>query len=316
MRKIFAVIPKVAASKTNVLVCGESGTGKELVARAIHRLSPRKERPFITLNCGGIPETLLESELFGHRKGSFTGAVADKIGLFQAANGGTIFLDEIGDLPLALQVKLLRAVQERSFKPIGETADVQVDIRIISATNMDLEQRVMAGRFREDLFYRLNVIHINIPPLRERKEDIPMLAEHFLSTYAGEQKKNIKRLSPHVLGLLTEYDFPGNVRELENIIERSVALEDSNIILPQSLELSRFKMGAPKSKSEDARLEEEMPEGGIDLEKTVEEFEKALLRKALKKSRGTRTKAAELLRLSYRSLRHKLDKYGIEGWDE
>jgi two-component system response regulator PilR (NtrC family) len=316
MEKIFALIPKAAASKTNVLICGESGTGKELVARAIHNLSPRRDKPFIPLNCGGIPETLLESELFGHKKGSFTGAVTDKIGLFQAANGGTVFLDEIGDLPLFLQVKLLRAVQERSFKPVGETEDVRVDIRIISATNMDLERRVIEGKFREDLFYRLNVIHLSIPPLRERKEDIRILAEHFLSVHAKEQGKNIKRLSSHVLKLLTEYDFPGNVRELENIIERSVALEDSNIILPQSLELSRFKVGAIKPNSQASRLDQEVPEEGIDLEKVVEDFEKQLLRKALEKTHGMKKRAAELLNLSYRSLRHKLDKYQMGGRDE
>ncbi|RLA94223.1 MAG: sigma-54-dependent Fis family transcriptional regulator, partial [Deltaproteobacteria bacterium] len=238
MKKVFSLIPKAASAKSNVLIIGESGTGKELVARAIHRHSNRKDKPFVTINCGGIPENLLESELFGYKKGSFTGATTNKIGLFEAASGGTVFLDEVGDLPLLLQVKLLRVVQDKVFTPVGDTREVKVDVRIISATNQDLEQKVINEKFREDLYYRLNVIQIRIPPLRERKMDIPLLAQYFLEKYAREMGKEIKQISSYALDALKNYHFPGNVRELENIIERSVALETSNIILPESLTLA------------------------------------------------------------------------------
>ncbi|HQO79025.1 MAG TPA: sigma-54 dependent transcriptional regulator, partial [Thermodesulfobacteriota bacterium] len=215
MKKLFAIIPRSAATRSNVLIIGESGTGKELVARAIHRHSNRKDKPFIPINCGGIPENLLESELFGHRKGSFTGAHTTKKGLFEAASEGTIFLDEIGDLPLALQVKLLRVVQEKAFTPVGDTQEVNVDVRIISATNQDLEKKVIEGRFREDLYYRLNVIQLRIPPLRERKEDIGLLAQYFLEKYSREMDKEIKQISTYAMDALKNYHFPGNVRELE-----------------------------------------------------------------------------------------------------
>ena len=308
MLKIFALIPKAASSKANVLITGESGTGKELVARAIHRNSPRNQGPFITINCGGVPEQLLESELFGYTKGSFTGAVTDKIGLFEAAHRGTIFLDEIGDLPLSLQVKLLRIVQEKSFKPVGGTQEISVDVRIISATNINLEENVIKGEFREDLFYRLNVIQIRIPPLRERKMDIPILAQHFLGKYSQESGKEIRTISSYALKVLLDYSFPGNVRELENIVERSVALEASNIILPESLTLSRYKKEKHKSEVADT----DIPPEGINLEEEVGKLEKHLLRKALKRTNGEMKKAAQLLNIPYRSIRYRLEKYGIK----
>jgi len=308
MLKIFALIPKAASSKANVLITGESGTGKELVARAIHRNSPRNQGPFITINCGGVPEQLLESELFGYTKGSFTGAVTDKIGLFEAAHGGTIFLDEIGDLPLSLQVKLLRIVQEKSFKPVGGTQEISVDVRIISATNINLEENVIKGEFREDLFYRLNVIQVRIPPLRERKVDIPLLAQHFLGKYSQESGKEIRTISSYALKVLLDYSFPGNVRELENIVERSVALETSNIILPESLTLSRYKKEKHKSEIADT----DIPPEGINLEEEVGKLEMHLLRKALKKTNGEMKQAARLLNIPYRSIRYRLEKYGIK----
>ena len=308
MLKIFALIPKAASSKASVLITGESGTGKELVARAIHRNSPRSRSPFITINCGGVPEQLLESELFGYKKGSFTGAVADKMGLFEAAHEGTIFLDEIGDLPLSLQVKLLRIVQEKSFKPVGGTQEISVDVRIISATNVNLEEKVIRGEFREDLFYRLNVIQIRIPSLRERKMDIPLLAQHFLEKYSQESGKEIRQISSYALKVLLDYSFPGNVRELENIVERSVALETSNIILPDSLTLSRFKKEMNKNVDPDL----DIPPEGIDLEEEVGKLEKQLLLKALQRTNGEMKKAAELLNIPYRSIRYRLEKYGIK----
>jgi two-component system response regulator PilR (NtrC family) len=286
----------------------KGGTGKELVARAIHRNSPRSRSPFITINCGGVPEQLLESELFGYKKGSFTGAVADKMGLFEAAHEGTIFLDEIGDLPLSLQVKLLRIVQEKSFKPVGGTQEISVDVRIISATNVNLEEKVIRGEFREDLFYRLNVIQIRIPSLRERKMDIPLLAQHFLEKYSQESGKEIRQISSYALKVLLDYSFPGNVRELENIVERSVALETSNIILPDSLTLSRFKKEMNKNVDPDL----DIPPEGIDLEEVVGKLEKQLLLKALQRTNGEMKKAAELLNIPYRSIRYRLEKYGIK----
>jgi len=308
MHKIFDLIPKAGMAKASVLITGESGTGKELVAKAIHKNSPRCQEAFITINCGGVPEQLLESELFGYKKGSFTGAITDKIGLFEAADRGTIFLDEIGDLPFTLQVKLLRVVQEKSFKPVGGTKEIEVDVRIISATNVDLEEKVIKGEFREDLFYRLNVINIRIPPLRDRKMDIPILAQHFLEKYSQESGKEIRDISSYALKVLLDYSFPGNVRELENIVERSVALETSNIILPESLALSHFKRERKKSEMPDV----DIPPDGIDLEKEIGKLEKQLLLKALKRTNGEMKKAAELLNIPYRSIRYRLEKYGIK----
>jgi two-component system response regulator PilR (NtrC family) len=308
MKKVFSLIPKAASAKSNVLIIGESGTGKELVARAIHRHSNRKDKPFVTINCGGIPENLLESELFGYKKGSFTGATTNKIGLFEAASGGTIFLDEIGELPLLLQVKLLRVVQDKVFTPVGDTREVKVDVRIISATNQDLEQKVINEKFREDLYYRLNVIQIRIPPLRERKMDIPLLAQYFLEKYSQEMGKEIKQISSYALDALKNYHFPGNVRELENIIERSVALETSNIILPESLILASYKKGIKEA----AVFDLDLPPSGIDLDEVMNRMEKSLLLKALERTNGIKKKAAELLNISFRSLRYRLEKHGID----
>ena len=250
MVQIYNLIRQVGATKTNVLISGESGTGKELVARAIHQQSPRAGKSFVTINCSAIPENLMESELFGHVKGAFTGAVANKKGLFEIAHEGTVFLDEIGDLSPLIQVKLLRVIQEREFMRVGETQTISVDVRLISATNKNLEQEVIQGKFREDLFYRLNVVHLHLPPLRERREDIPLLAQFFLEKYSKDLGKNVRSISSYALDTLMKYNFPGNVRELENIIERSVALESSNIILPESLVLSEHKKeAAPKSRA-------------------------------------------------------------------
>ncbi|MBM4323383.1 MAG: sigma-54-dependent Fis family transcriptional regulator, partial [Deltaproteobacteria bacterium] len=234
MLELYDLMEKVAPTKTNILITGESGTGKELVAKAIHYNSPRKDKPFVTLNCGAIPESLIESELFGHMKGAFTDAITTKKGLFEVADEGTLFLDEISELPLMMQVKLLRVLQDREFKRVGGTEDIRVDVRIISATNKDLEEAVRAKQFREDLFYRLNVIQIKLPTLRERKEDIPSLAGHFLNRYAEELGKQISQISPDGLRILIQYDYPGNVRELQNIIERAVALENSQELTPSN----------------------------------------------------------------------------------
>jgi two-component system response regulator PilR (NtrC family) len=308
MIAIYELLEKVAPTKTNILITGESGTGKELVAKAIHFNSPRKDKPFVTLNCGAIPETLIESELFGHMKGAFTDAISTKKGLFEIADGGTIFLDEISELPLLMQVKLLRVLQDREFKRVGGTEDIKVDVRIISATNKDLEEAVKEKKFREDLFYRLNVIQIKLPPLRERKEDIPLLAEHFLRKYSTELNKNISRISPDTLRILLNYDYPGNVRELQNIIERAVALETSDELTPKNLN-SYLEEQLPIKK---IPIDLEIPNEGIDLEKVVADLEKTLLLKALDKTKGIKKKAAELLHINFRSMRYRLEKYGLD----
>ncbi len=305
MLKVHSTIRKVADTTANVMILGESGTGKELVARAVHENSARRDRPFIAINCGGIPENLLESELFGYMKGSFTGAYADKPGLFEIANKGTVFLDEITDLPQLLQVKLLRAVQEKTFRRIGGAEDITVDVRIISATNRDLEESVRKGAFREDLYYRLNVIPIRIPPLRSRKEDIPILAQYFLEKYSCQFGKEIKKISAYAMELLIEYEFPGNIRELENIIERSVALEVSNIVLPENLVIS-----GPKDISENIS-DIRFPKEGINLNDEMARIERELIEKALEKSAGSKTKAAGLLRISRDSLDYRLSKLKI-----
>ena len=312
MLKIFNLIKQVGATKTNVLISGESGTGKELVARAIHQISPRNGKPFVTINCSAIPENLMESELFGYVKGAFTGAGTNKKGLFETAHGGTVFLDEIGDLSPLLQVKLLRVIQEREFIPVGDTQTVSVDVRLISATNKDLEQEIIQGRFREDFFYRLNVVHIHLPPLRERREDIPLLAQYFLEKYSRELGKDIRSISSYALDVLMKYNFPGNVRELENIIERSVALENSNIVLPDSLVLSEHKREGRKTELPSFHL----TSAGMDLEKELSELEKELLQQALQMSNGVIKKAAELLNLSFRSMRWKIKKYGLKGFKD
>ncbi len=307
MQKIYKMILQVANTRTNILVTGESGTGKELIAKAIHDESDRNNKPFVVVNCGGIPESLMESELFGHKKGAFTGATHDKQGLFEIAHKGTIFLDEIGELTLPLQVKLLRAVQERVFKPIGSTRDITVDIRIISATNKNLEEEVIKGGFREDLFYRLNVIEIRVPPLRERKSDLRALAQYFLEKYAAEMGKEISKISSYGVDLLKKYDFPGNIRELENLIERSVALSTTNIILPESLSISihkrRWIEGIDKQ-----RFDLDDVANGVNLDEILANIEAAYVRKAMDISDGNKHRAAQLLNISFRSLRYRYDK--------
>ncbi len=307
MQALYELLEKVAPTKTNILITGESGTGKELAAKAIHYNSARKEKPFVTLNCGAIPESLIESELFGHMKGAFTDAIATKKGLFEIADEGTIFLDEISELPLLMQVKLLRVLQDREFKRVGGTEDIRVDVRIIAATNKDLEEAVREKRFREDLYYRLNVIQIKLPPLRERKEDIPLLASHFLKKYAVELNKNITRISPDALELMLDYGYPGNVRELQNIIERAVALGNGQELTRQYLS-SYLDNQLPLKKG---WIDLEIPTEGIDLEKMVEELERTLLLKALDRTKGIKKKAADLLRINFRSMRYRLEKYGL-----
>jgi two-component system, NtrC family, response regulator PilR len=311
MNHIYKLIMQVAKTKTNVLITGESGTGKELIAQSIHQESERSDQPFVVINCGGIPETLMESELFGHKKGSFTGATQDKKGLFEEAHRGTIFLDEIGELSLPIQVKLLRAVQEKVFKAVGGNEDISVDIRIISATNKNLEKEVIAGNFREDLFYRLNVIEIKVPPLRERKTDLRLLAQHFLEKYSKEMGKEISKFSSYAIDLLNKYDFPGNIRELENLLERSVALSTTNIILPDSLALSLHKRRWIEG-FKDRRFDLDEVSRGVALDSILEEIERGYLSKALDCSNGNKNKAADLLGISFRSLRYRLDKLGIE----
>ncbi len=312
MLALYKLLEKIAPTKTNILVTGESGTGKELVAKALHYNSPRKEKPFVTLNCGAIPESLIESELFGHMKGAFTDAIATKKGLFEIADEGTIFLDEISELPLLMQVKLLRVLQDREFKRVGGTEDIRVDVRIISATNKDLEEAVREKKFREDLYYRLNVIQIKLPPLRERREDIPLLAMHFLRKYTEELNKDIGTISPEALRILFGYDFPGNVRELQNIIERAVALEGSQELTTQNL-ASYLNEQLPIKKG---TLDLEIPNEGIDLEKIVADIEKTLLLKALDKTKGIKKRAAELLHINFRSMRYRLEKYGLNQEDD
>lgn len=309
MLHIYDMVRQVSKTRTNILITGESGTGKELIARAIHEQSSRRDEPFVTINCGGIPEALLESELFGHKKGSFTGAAFEKKGLFEMAHKGTIFLDEIAELSLSLQVKLLRAVQERVIKPVGGNEDISVDIRIISATNKKLDQEVIAGRFREDLFYRLNVIEIKVPPLKERKSDIRALAQHFLEKYSHQMGKEMAKVSSYAIDLLNKYDFPGNIRELENLIERSVALSNTNILLPDSLSISLYKRRWIEG-IKDQRFNLNDVERGVMLEEILEDIEKAYIKKALECAAGNKKKAAELLGIRYRSLWHRLDKMG------
>ena len=308
MQRVFDLVSQVADSKANVLVSGESGTGKEMVARAIHAGGERREQPFVAVNCGAIPENLLESELFGHVKGAFTGAVQNKAGLFEVAEAGTVFLDEIGELSLPLQVKLLRVIQERVFRRVGGTSDIKFNARIVAATNRQLEGEVSAGRFREDLYYRLNVIEIQVPPLRTRKDDIPLLVRHFVEKYTAELEKPVEGVSDEAMARLVEYDFPGNVRELENVIERAVALcrgdtIDVEVLPPTVLE--------PQSPSRDLRI----PAEGVDLDELVSEYEKSLLLEALRQTGGVKKKAAQRLGISFRSFRYRLEKLRLdEDW--
>ncbi|MBN1833907.1 MAG: sigma-54-dependent Fis family transcriptional regulator [Deltaproteobacteria bacterium] len=312
IRKVYDLIERAGPTKTNVLISGESGTGKELVARAIHRESPRKDRPFVVINCAGMPETLIESELFGYKKGAFTGAVSDKQGLFDAAHEGTVFLDEVGELSPTIQVKLLRVIQERTFVAVGGTEEKRVDVRFISATNRDLEERVMEGEFREDLFFRLNVIHISMPPLRDRTGDLAVLAQHFLNKCASELGKDVKKISAYAMEILRQYRFPGNVRELENIIERSVALETSNIVLPESLTLASFR----KDPISVNRRHSDLTFDGIELDKVMAAIETDYIMKAMEMAQGSKQKASQFLGISMRSLRYRLEKLGFRNYDE
>ncbi|MCU0571511.1 MAG: sigma-54 dependent transcriptional regulator [Syntrophobacteraceae bacterium] len=314
MHKVYELIGRVAATSSNVLITGESGTGKELVAKAIHRQSARCSRPFVAVNCGGVPETLIESELFGFKKGAFTGATANKKGLVEAAQGGTLFLDEIGELSLSLQVKLLRLLQEKTIKMIGGTEDIPVDARIITATNRDLEQMVIESTFREDLYYRLNVLPIRLPPLRERRGDISLLAEHFLAKFRKEFGKDIRKISSYAMDLLNNYDFPGNVRELENIVERGVALESSSIVLPESLTLAAYKRKAQNGSHADPLPS--LPMQTTNLDQFLADLEIKMLQNALQMAHGVKLKAADLLGITFRSFRYRLLKYGLASEDE
>ncbi len=313
MHRIFDLVRRVSQAPTNVLITGESGTGKEVVAKAIHYNGPLKDRPFVTINCGAIPENLMESEMFGHKKGSFTGAVVDKSGLFEVADGGTLFLDEVGELPLSIQVKLLRAIQERIIRRVGATDDIKVDVRIIAATNRDLEKMVNEGGFRQDLYYRLNVILIKTPSLRERRDDIALLANHFLKKYNDRLTKSIGSISQEAMEILKKYDYPGNVRELENIIERTVALEAGSTILPESL--PPF-VNTPSGRKMASSQEIEIGPEGIDLDKIVGQIEKELLIKAIHVANGTKKRAAKLLNISFRSMRYRVEKYGLGTMNE
>jgi len=303
---IFRMINKMARSRSTVLITGESGTGKELVAKAIHYLSDRKNKPFLSINCGAIPEQLLESELFGHQKGAFTGAVSDKKGLLEIAEGGAFFLDEIGGAPQSVQVKLLRVLQEREFKRVGGVKDIKVDVRIIAATNQCLEDLIKDGEFREDLFYRLNILPIHLPPLRERKEDIPLLVNRFIQKYSDEMKRKNISISNEAMSLLESYHWKGNVRELENIIERAVVLTTGSLIKPENFpDEVRFYSAQTGKELID------LPDEGVDFEEIVSCVEKDLLFKALRRTGGKKKEAARLVNLSFRSFRYKLAKYGI-----
>jgi two-component system response regulator PilR (NtrC family) len=313
MEKLKQTIRTVASTQSTVLVYGESGTGKELVARAVHVCSPRATEPFVSINCGAFPETLLESELFGYVKGAFTGASQNKRGLFEVANEGTIFLDEISETSLPMQVKLLRVLQERCVRPVGGTNEIAIDVRVIAATNRDLDKQVSEGTFREDLYYRLNVIPICVPPLRDRREDVPLLVNHFLKKYASAAGRNILRVNPNSLDALSGYEWPGNVRQLENTIERAVALETGEELhaeLPAEKSKARAAaagMGLTGTAGTPASV---LPDG-LDMEKYVADIERSLLQSALAQSNNVQTKAADLLKISYRSFRHLLKKYDL-----
>ena len=310
MRAIFDMIQTVAPQTSRVLITGESGTGKELVARAIHENSIRAQAPFITINCGAFPETLLESELFGYMKGAFTGANENRQGLFQAAHGGTLFMDEIGNMSLTMQVKLYRVLQEGKVRPIGSTEESDVDVRIIAATNKEFEKEIAEGRFREDLYYRLSVIPIQVPPLRERRDDIPLLARHFLERFRKTMEKPIEAISPEAMTRLESYDWPGNVRELENTMERAVALETGREIslkvLPDRIAgYSGSSIGVPEGQAAG------FPVDGVDFEKEIAAAERRYLQAALEKAGGVRTRASEFLKISYRSFRHYAKKHNL-----
>ncbi len=306
MLAVFKLIQTIARTTSTVLITGESGTGKELVARAIHFNSLRRDRPFVALNCATLPDTLLESELFGHMRGAFTGADSNKKGLIELAEHGTIFLDEIGEMSPSVQVKVLRVLQDRRFRRLGGLEEIEADIRVIAATNQDPSKMVADGKFREDLFYRINVIPIHLPPLRERQEDIPLLAEHFLAKYRTQMDKQITGISGEAMQYLTAYDWPGNIRELENVIEHAVALEQARAILPDSLP-ETIRCGTPKSAAGAVGL----PDSGFDLERHVQGVEREYIAQALQKAGGVQVKAAQLLGMSFRSFRYYAKKYNL-----
>jgi two-component system response regulator PilR (NtrC family) len=303
IQKVRAMIERLARGQAPVYISGESGTGKELVARLVHELGPRSDRPFVPVNCGAIPEQLMESEFFGHKKGSFTGAVQDKDGLFKAADGGTLFLDEVGDLPLTMQVKLLRAIQEKSVRAVGSQTEAKVDVRILSATHKDLHDLVRQGRFRQDLYYRLNVIELHIPPLRERAEDIPLLAEQLCARLAGTLGMKPPKLAADAIERLKRYHFPGNVRELENILERALTLCNGSEVTSHDLQL-------PDTGMEDGEAQNFSADGSLD--DYLERVERSAIEKALTQTNQNKTAAAKLLGISFRALRYKLEKLGIE----
>jgi two-component system response regulator PilR (NtrC family) len=313
MEKLKQTVRTVASTQSTVLVYGESGTGKELVARAVHTCSPRATEPFVSINCGAFPETLLESELFGYVKGAFTGANQNKRGLFEVADGGTIFLDEIGEMTLTMQVKLLRVLQERCVRPVGGSNEIAIDVRVIAATNRDLEKQVAEHTFREDLYYRLSVIPVTVPPLRDRREDVPLLVNHFLKKYAPAAGKSIARVNDASLSALASYDWPGNVRQLENTIERAVALgsgDELQVDLPAERPRVRAAAAGMGTDGVSAVAEGVLPEG-MDMEKYVADIERSLLKSALLQSNGVQARAADVLKISYRSFRHLMKKYDV-----
>ncbi|MFY9398778.1 MAG: sigma-54 dependent transcriptional regulator [Desulfomonilia bacterium] len=310
MQKVFGLIDKVAATDSTVLVLGESGTGKELVARALHYNSPRSQNAFVPVNCGAIPEELLESELFGHEKGAFTGAFRARIGRFELANGGSIFLDEVSEMSPNLQVKLLRVLQEREFERVGGVKSIRADVRIIAATNRNLEEEVEQGRFREDLYYRLNVIPINLPPLRERREDIPLLVKHFLNKYGKDMNPSLTGFSKKAMNLLMQYRWPGNVRELENLVERVVVLCEGTQVEPEDLPDKILAAGRTRGPSDLISID--LPESGIDLSTAVNEFEKSIIIQALNRSNWVKNRAAKLLNVNRTTLVEKIKKQKLQ----
>jgi two-component system, NtrC family, response regulator PilR len=311
MQRVFELIGKIHSTRTSVLVTGESGTGKELVARALHSEGNRAQKPFVAVNCGAIPAELLESELFGHRRGAFTGAVADKVGLFQQAEGGILFLDEIGELTLSLQVKLLRALQERKVKAVGDTIETEVDVRVIAATNRELEEEVARGAFRSDLYYRLNVIEVRLPALRQRREDIPLLIEQFVRRFSAEQERRIAGLTPEAIRLLEAYEYPGNVRELENLIEHAVTMASGPRI--EASDLPKLRQSALSGAADAAQVA--IPDEGFDLDRTLADYERTIVLRAMEQAGNVRKRAAHLLGISFRSLRYRLAKLGMDAGD-
>jgi two-component system response regulator AtoC len=310
MKEIFNIIRQIADSKSTVLIMGESGTGKELVSRAIHYISQRRNTPFVTINCAAIPETLIESELFGHEKGAFTNAIERKLGRFEIAHSGTLFLDEIGELSLATQAKILRFLEEREFNRVGGSKTIKVDVRLIAATNKDLTQMIKKGLFREDLYYRINVVPVVLPPLRERPEDIPLLLDHFIEKFSTENKKQLKGVSKEALEILKNYEWPGNIRELENLVERVVTLTSNSYIQPNELPFSLVNV--PKLNG----LKESILNGRVSLIEGEEKFEREIIEDALKRANYVQSHAAEMLGVSRRILKYKMDKFGISQENE